>query len=307
MKKSKKQNGTTLVALIITIIILIILAAIVIKEVIDHQIVTHTIKATETYSEEQNKETKMLNEMKDITSGENKEPKLIKEVLIERTENTIKVKALANDEDGDKITYILYIKQEGRNWQVGAIDKDKISGEEIVLIAKNLMSDEKYIWKVEITDNKTKITSSEEHEVRTLCCNNATICEGAYNMPTICENCSNKGTIIKKCNQKINRRIYKEGYFTGTSGQVCYYCSKRLNNTKYYQAYNICSDNHEISGRRFYCSEAHGEKDNMGIIGTNCSWTQAINCEFCGGKIYCVHGFKKEKEHYYCNTHNKVL
>ncbi len=52
----RKEEGITLVALLITIIILIILAAVAIKSVVEHDIVNQTIEGAEQYEAAQNKE-----------------------------------------------------------------------------------------------------------------------------------------------------------------------------------------------------------------------------------------------------------
>ena len=56
----KRENGITLIALIITIIILIILAAVSARAVYEMGIVNHAVNGTQKYSEEAVKENKML-------------------------------------------------------------------------------------------------------------------------------------------------------------------------------------------------------------------------------------------------------
>lgn len=58
--KLKKENGITLVALIITIIVLIILSAIAIREMINQNLVQMTISSAEEYKVSEDRESIML-------------------------------------------------------------------------------------------------------------------------------------------------------------------------------------------------------------------------------------------------------
>ena len=79
-KSVKRENGITLVALIITIIILVIISAVTIKEVTDMNLVNLAIKAGEAYSGSQENELGKLgdihNSLDNMGSGDKPKPEI---------------------------------------------------------------------------------------------------------------------------------------------------------------------------------------------------------------------------------------
>ena len=65
----KRENGITLIALIITIIILVILAAVSIRAAYNSGIIDYSINGTKKYQEEANKEESILSETEDVIAS----------------------------------------------------------------------------------------------------------------------------------------------------------------------------------------------------------------------------------------------
>lgn len=68
--KIKKENGITLVALILTIIILIILTAVVIKSIVNMDLITISAEAAEKYLEQEQVEKNELDKIEDFLKGD---------------------------------------------------------------------------------------------------------------------------------------------------------------------------------------------------------------------------------------------
>jgi len=103
----KKENGITLIALIITIIILVILAAVSIRAAYNSGIIDYSINGTKRYTEEEKKEESILSETEDFMAS-------ILSKLDELEEDD------SDDEDDDTVPdllrlYILGANYEGRN------------------------------------------------------------------------------------------------------------------------------------------------------------------------------------------------
>lgn len=145
--KEKKEQGVTLVALIITIIVLVILAAVTINVALKNNFIGLATKGTENYAGAQVEEMATLNELgeflisttsaiKEIGSGsggssetetkpkpENKAPKITIEATATSTgTDNIFISVAAEDENEDELTYILYWGTEENN-----LEEDKTS------------------------------------------------------------------------------------------------------------------------------------------------------------------------------------
>ena len=151
-EKLNKENGITLVALIITIIILVILAAVTIKEVFGNGFLDLAAKGAENYAIAQTEEENMMNELEnfikdkvaDIEGEGNKAPRFIdgpRSVEEEKTDTKIKLIMTAVDDDGDNLTYTIkywkirrrrrkriYRRKENRRCRTGSRARNRNNG-----------------------------------------------------------------------------------------------------------------------------------------------------------------------------------
>ena len=152
-EKLNKENGITLVALIITIIILVILAAVTIKEVFGNGFLDLAAKGAENYAIAQTEEENMMNELENFIKdkvadieGENKAPRWAEggephSAEEEKTDTKIKLIMTAVDDDGDNLIYTIkywkirrrrrkriYRRKENRRCRTGSRARNRNNG-----------------------------------------------------------------------------------------------------------------------------------------------------------------------------------
>ena len=121
----------------------------------------------------------------------NTEPVLNKVEYVTKGTSSITVKAVGKDEEKQLLTYILYVQEEGGDWEKGAELREIAVGEGVELTANNLKEYTYYNWRVDVTDNiATTVIGTTQDKVRTFCSG-----AGAKCTKTKCSSCSNVGTI----------------------------------------------------------------------------------------------------------------
>ncbi len=157
----EKENGITLVALIITIIVLIILTVVSIKAVIGDNLVDVSAEGVANYAKEQKKEEEAFNEVDNyIKVATNKKPNIETLKYSERTLNTMKITAVATDEDGDSLTYKLFLGTSIENLVEQSEIKENIEeGTEVAWTVPVIDNITLYYYKIIVSDKYSNVDS----------------------------------------------------------------------------------------------------------------------------------------------------
>jgi len=160
-KQMNKERGITLIALIITIIILVILAAISLKIVFKDGIIDIATEGAINYATEQKKEEDVFNNsIEYINVATNKRPYIEMLKYSERTDSSMKITAMAKDEDGEPLTYKLYVGTSRDNLVEQMEIKENVEqGIEVVWIVPVVDSTTTYYYKVIVKDRYAEIDS----------------------------------------------------------------------------------------------------------------------------------------------------
>lgn len=172
-KQFIREQGITLVALIITIIILIILAAVTINAVFKSNFIQIATDGTENYSKAQVNEKNKTDQLAEYLqeSAEkienvgigNNAPEIQSVRYVDKTTNSIIIEAVATDVQNDNLTYTIYTKGEkDTDWIEGETKSNQIAGTPVTLTASDLSEYTYYEVKVRATKTETRETLSRE-------------------------------------------------------------------------------------------------------------------------------------------------
>ena len=104
-----------------------------------------------------------------ITVNTNKAPTITASYASKDT-NYIKINATGKDEDGDKLTYKLYVSTDGTNWGTAkATLSNQTQGTQVTLTASGLVPYTEYYWKVDVTDGIKPESTGKQGWIRTYC------------------------------------------------------------------------------------------------------------------------------------------
>ena len=225
-----------------------------------------------------------------------------------KTTNSITVNAKSTDDDGDKLTYNLYIStSQNSGFTVKATSSATASGTQVALQATGLGQYTTYYYYVTATDGKETATSVT-NSVRTYCPGTGLTCSGPFTTTTTCSRCSGTGNIsggyhVAKFRQNptasytTNRRCDACG-ITGKGRTNAITCSKC--NSKF--GIHLCTscEARLIAGSYltlYYDSASCGS----GTCG-NCNGTGKVttNTSCSHGKTsthsYCSHGYTSQHD-----------
>lgn len=162
MKKISKQNGITLIALIVSVIILVILASISINIVLNSGLIDRTERGADLYQKESAKEQDELDKVDDFTKKITSKSPVIEKVEVKtRIESNLKiiVTAKAKDELGDNLTYKLYIGENEENLVEQVVLEDVESGIEVSLEKDGFDEEKQYYYYITVTNGVKESTS----------------------------------------------------------------------------------------------------------------------------------------------------
>ena len=227
----KKNQGITLIALIITIIILLILAGIIIDIAIDGKLfdkAQETVKDTnDKLGKDKNRIDGIINEWDDLevgisgnTSGNETEdtppanigPVISKVALQSKTTNTITISSKATDENGDNLTYALYTSTSQNGTYTKKTTTSGTQNTTVTLSATSLSNYTTYWWYVTVSDGEETVTSSKQSTI--------TYCPGTGQT---CTTTSCSGTQIVTCASCNGNKIVTASCPGSTFGS-CDYC-----------------------------------------------------------------------------------
>ncbi|MCI8393694.1 MAG: hypothetical protein HFJ24_02390 [Clostridia bacterium] len=220
MRKTKEQ-GITLVALIITIIILIILTAVTINAAFNNGIIDTAVNGAVNYADAQNKEKISFEDLdKDIQdivnkienyggSGEDSPSNhvpTIGDVTVTRVDNStseLRVTATAEDEDEhDTLIYTLLrgTSEDDTNPTELSLEPENIEGRTVTFKDMGLEMAQTYYYKIQVSDGTDSVTSSTYSSERTWC--KSSYCTDSRETPILCSKCglNNNGQVTcTKC------------------------------------------------------------------------------------------------------------
>ena len=203
MRKTKEQ-GITLVALIITIIVLVILAAVTINAAFNIGIIDTAVNGAVNYADAQNKEKISFEDLdKDIQDivnkienygGSGEEQKLsISTPTVVRVDNStseLRVTATAEDEDEhDTLIYTLLrgTSEDDTNPTELSLEPENIEGRTVTFKDMGLEMAQTYYYKIKVSNGKVNFTSASYGRERTWC--KAEHCDGGYYEYEDCPEC----------------------------------------------------------------------------------------------------------------------
>ena len=161
-KKKILQSGITLIALIITIVVLLILTGSTLKFVLgDNSILRKAQEAKSRTEEAIKQEQQGMQDLENkINIVTNEKPIFTKVGLISSTFSTLKLSAIATDENNEKLIYTLYLgKTEGDLVKQGE-DREEIQGKEVIWEIEELDEYTKYYYQIEVTDGLTPVKTT---------------------------------------------------------------------------------------------------------------------------------------------------
>lgn len=134
--------------------------AVTIKSLTHDGLASLAAKASESYQKSQNDEINKLNEIEyNIKAGLNKKPVFDYIELSEMQPTSAKIKAKANDTDGDKLTYILYMGTTSENLVEKSKTEKVDSGTEVELEGAGINTGELVYYRVDVLDEYSRIES----------------------------------------------------------------------------------------------------------------------------------------------------
>lgn len=242
----KKNQGITLIALIITIIILLILAGIIIDIAIDGKLfdkAQETVKDTnDKLGKDKNRIDGIINEWDDLevgisgnTSGNETEdtppanigPVISKVALQSKTTNTITISSKATDENGDNLTYTLYTSTSQNGTYTKKTTTSGTQNTTVTLSATSLSNYTTYWWYVTVSDGEETVTSSKQ-STRTYCPGTGqtcttTSCSGTQAIT--CTTCNGNKIVTATCPGST----FGSCDYCGGIGGICGWCGGILN------------------------------------------------------------------------------
>ena len=117
--------------------------------------------------------------------------------LESKTTNSITIKAKGIDEGS--LTYYLYVREEGKDWNLGQTLKNQNPDEEVYLTAENLTNYTYYDWYVSITNDEETTNSEIGEKVRTKCPSGLVECTGPFSEIVTCPVCNGNPKSILNC------------------------------------------------------------------------------------------------------------
>lgn len=220
-------------------------------------------------------------------TGENTKPEISSVNLSEKTPTSLKIKMLATDADGDKLTYKLYLNNE-----LKTTSEKTNSGSEVILEATKLSNYTTYNYYIEVDDGNDT-AKSETKTAKTQCPGNTNYCSGG----TVCyEGTSSYCSGGTWDNYSIACETPGCGYYIRNPGSFslsdpCPRCGSTANHE--YQC---------LKCGKFTTSPCHLTPCSHGY-----TYSHTVNHECSHGYIYshtvnCSHN--KSNSHYYCNHNN---
>ena len=225
-----------------------------------------------------------------------------------KTTNSITVNAKSTDDDGDKLTYNLYIStSQNSGFTVKATSSATASGTQVALQATGLGQYTTYYYYVTATDGKETATSVT-NSVRTYCPGTGLTCSGPFTTTTTCSKCGGVGT--GKCGASL--KYYSRSRTNRTKETACYSCGIMMTSDMYIlngycpdcgTIYNYLGNNawyhkdccNDYTASRFTCS-------NTSAKCSQCSGTGKVttNTSCSHGKTsthsYCSHGYTSQHD-----------
>lgn len=227
--KETKEQGITLLALIITIIVLVILAAVTINAAFSNRIIDTAVNGALNYADAQNKEKvtfdeldgsiqNIVNKLRDYGGRGEDRPSnhapIVGDVTVVRVDSStseLRITATAQDEDkGDKLTYTLLrgILENDTNPTELAIEPEKIEGREVTFKDTGLEMAQTYYYKIKVSDGIESNISINYESERTYC--EGKYCEGGWYSYTTCDLCNgNKVVTCLTCEGKGYKTIVR--------------------------------------------------------------------------------------------------
>lgn len=159
--RKNKEEGITLIALIITIILLIILAAVSLKAVFSDRILDVATSGVDNYVAAQEEEGEEFNNVdRYIKVATNKKPNIEVLKYSDRTASSMKITAMATDGDGENLTYKLYVGETKENLSEQTDIKEKVEqGTEVSWTVTVKDATSVYYYKVIVSDEYADIDS----------------------------------------------------------------------------------------------------------------------------------------------------
>ncbi|MCI9365583.1 MAG: hypothetical protein HFJ54_03005 [Clostridia bacterium] len=157
----KESKGITLISLIITIIILIILAVISIQYIFSGKILQVATDGAGNYAKEQKNEENIFNDtIQYIDVLTNNKPNIKLLNNSERTDSTMKITAMATDEDKENLTYKLYLGTTRENLvEVSEVKENIEEGIEVSWTVPVKDTTTIYYYKIIVSDRYSNIDS----------------------------------------------------------------------------------------------------------------------------------------------------
>ena len=220
-----------------------------------------------------------------------------------KTTNSINISAKATDNDGDNLTYKLYVSTAQNSGFTEKATSSATSETQVTLQATGLSQYTTYYYYVTVTDGKETETSTTSYQ-KTYCPGTGLTCNGPFSTTTTCSKCNGAGTGI--CNTPY--KMYRKRRTNRDKATPCYACGiimtddmyvldgycpncgrvyQYLGNNAWYHSY-CCTD---ATASRFTC-------DNTSAQCSNCNGTGQVTTN-----ISCSHG--KTSTHSYC-SHNRT-
>ncbi len=173
----RKEQGITLIALIITIIVMLILVTVTVTSAINGGIFKKAgeavSKTKDSMKNEQDAVNQLLAEMEKYQSGE-KEPEKEKPTVVANAErdyidekHKITITATGTAEEGGKLNYNLKFYK-GEHEEEKTETQEGISGEEVTFTFDELEKDTTYTYEIEVKD-ENELTGNCEGTCTTYC------------------------------------------------------------------------------------------------------------------------------------------
>ena len=264
---------------------------------------------------------------------------------VSNSNSSLTISAVAQDADGDQLTYTLYTVSGGTESIATGVNQNPITasqGTRVTFTKTGLGNYTTHSFKIKVSDGKEENMSNQASgttyclasycsgggTTRTKCstCNGT----GSVSSTTNCTTCGGTGKVSKTCGNIVGWFNYEASYSGTLEGYSCYYCGKTITNGVYrVHVENRCrSCGYVVQdfGFQYFCS-SHRSSTKTSTI--KCPVTKTVSCTISGcngGKITttktctrsgCVNGYITTSyncsahgyrySHYYCSRHGNSV
>ncbi len=217
-----------------------------------------------------------------------------------KTTNSISINTKAIDNNGDNLTYKLYIStSQNSEFTEKAISSEVTSGTQVTLQATGLNQYTTYYYYVEVTDGKEKAKSTTS-SVKTYCPGTGLTCNGPFTTTTTCSSCAGSGEQTRSYHMAQLRYTPTASWHSGT----CDKCGRKTEIQTTALTCTVCREKWADG----FCSSCQAPFLSGSTVSYVSDWAGPCiggTCSTCNGtgkvtkNISCTHG--KTSTHNYCS------